>query len=203
MAIRINRVYTRGGDTGETSLVGGQRIAKDAVRIEGYGTVDELNAVVGLARTANRRANETATGVVSSGDRARIERILERIQNELFNLGSDLATLPADRHPKQPVIERRHVQHVEKTIDALNAALPELKSFVLPGGGEVAALLHQARTVCRRAERIVTTLARVEVIGDQCLVYLNRLSDLFFVLSRFASRAYGEEEALWDPSTVR
>jgi len=203
MAIRINRVYTRGGDTGETSLVGGQRIAKDAVRIESYGTVDELNAVVGLARTANRRANQTATGMVSSGDRARIERILERIQSELFNLGSDLATLPADRHPRQPVIERRHVQHLEKTIDALNGGLPELNSFVLPGGGEVSALLHQARTVCRRAERIVTTLARVEVIGAQCLVYLNRLSDLFFVLSRFASRAYGEEETLWDPSAER
>jgi cob(I)alamin adenosyltransferase len=198
MAIRINRVYTRGGDAGETSLVGGQRIAKDAVRIESYGTVDELNAIVGLARTANRKA-----GSAGAADRARLERILERIQNELFNLGSDLATLPADRHPKQPVIEKRHVQHLEKTIDSLNVGLPELGSFVLPGGGEVSALLHQARTVCRRAERIVTTLARVEVIGDQCLVYLNRLSDLFFVLSRFASRAYGEEETLWDPSAGR
>jgi cob(I)alamin adenosyltransferase len=203
MAIRINRVYTRGGDSGETSLVGGQRIAKDAVRIESYGTVDELNAVVGLARTANRTANRTATGAVSSGDRGRLERILERIQNELFHLGSDLATLPADRHPKQPVIERRHVQFLEKTIDALNAGLPELNSFVLPGGGEVSAFLHQARTVCRRAERIVTTLARDEVIGAECLIYLNRLSDLFFVLSRFASRAYGEEETLWDPAGGR
>ncbi len=198
MAIRINRVYTRGGDRGETSLVGGQRIAKDAVRIEGYGTVDELNSVVGLARTANR-----AVPGISAGDRARIERILERIQNELFHLGSDLATLPGDRHPRQPLIERRHVQLIEKTIDALNTGLPELNSFVLPGGGEVSARMHQARTVCRRAERIVTTLARDEVIGDQCLVYLNRLSDLFFVLSRFASRAYGEAETLWDPAGGR
>jgi cob(I)alamin adenosyltransferase len=199
MPIRINRVYTRGGDRGETSLVGGQRIAKDSVRIESYGTVDELNSVVGLARTANR----TASGAASAGDRARIERILERIQNELFHLGSDLATLQADRHPKQPVIERRHVQFLEKTIDALNTGLPELNSFVLPGGGEVSAFLHQARTVCRRAERIVTTLAWHEVIGAHCLVYLNRLSDLFFVLSRFASRAYGEAETLWDPAGSR
>ena len=198
MTIRINRVYTRGGDSGETSLVGGQRIAKDSVRIESYGTVDELNAVVGLARTANRTAPS-----ISAGDRARIERVLERIQNELFHLGSDLATLRADRHPRQPVIERRHVQALEKTIDALNSGLPELNSFVLPGGGEVSALMHLARTVCRRAERVVTTLARAEVIGEECLIYLNRLSDLFFVLSRFASRAYGEAETLWDPAGSR
>ncbi len=198
MPIRINRVYTRGGDSGETSLVGGQRIAKDSVRIESYGTVDELNAIVGLSRTANRAAQ-----AISPADRARIERILERIQNELFHLGSDLATLPADRHPKQPVIEHRHVQALEKTMDAFNTGLPELSSFVLPGGGEVSALLHQARTVCRRAERVVTTLARDEVIGAQCLVYLNRLSDLLFVLSRFASRAYGEEETLWKPAGSR
>lgn len=198
MPIRINRVYTRGGDSGETSLMGGQRIAKDSVRIESYGTVDELNAVVGLARTANRTAP-----AISAGDRARIERILDRIQNELFHLGSDLATLPADRHPKQPVIEHRHVQALEKTIDAFNTGLPELSSFVLPGGGEVSVLLHQARTVCRRAERVVTTLARDKVIGAQCLIYLNRLSDLFFVLSRFASRAYGEAETLWEPAGSR
>jgi len=139
MPIRINRVYTRGGDKGETSLVGGQRIAKDSVRIESFGTIDELNSVVGLTRTANRTAP-----AISAGDRVRIERILERIQHELFHLGSDLATLPADRHPKQPVIERRHVQFLEKTIDALNSDLPELNSFVLPGGGEVSALLHRS-----------------------------------------------------------
>ena len=196
MPIRINRVYTRGGDAGETSLVGGQRIAKDSVRIESYGTVDELNAILGMARVANRRPG-TSIGVAG---RARLERLLARIQNELFHLGSDLATLSADRHPKQPVMEKRHVVFLERTIDALNRSLPELRSFVLPGGGEVAALLHQARTVCRRAERVVTTLARQETVGAQCLVYLNRLSDLLFVLSRYASRAYGEDETLWDPT---
>jgi cob(I)alamin adenosyltransferase len=194
MAIRINRVYTRGGDTGETSLVGGPRIAKDAIRIQSYGTVDELNAVLGLARTANRE-----TPGASDEDRARLDALLTRLQNELFNLGSDLATLPQDRHPQQPVIEARHTAFLEKTIDELNDGLPELRSFVLPGGGWVSAFLHQARTVCRRAERLVTTLARQEAVGPHVLVYLNRLSDLLFVLGRWAARARGETEPLWEP----
>ena len=195
MAIRINRVYTRGGDKGETSLVGGQRIAKDSIRIESYGTVDELNAILGVVRVANRDA-----AGASKADRGRLDTILTRLQNELFNLGSDLATLPGDRHPKQPLIEPRHVTWIEKTIDELNDGLPELKSFVLPGGGPVGAFLHQARTVCRRAERIVTTLARQEAIGGQCLVYLNRLSDLLFVLSRWAAKTRNEPEPLWEPA---
>ena len=194
MPIRINRVYTRGGDKGVTSLVGGQRIAKDSVRIESYGTVDELNAVIGLVRVANR---DTPGGAAEERDR--LDRILFRIQNELFNLGSDLATLPADRHPKQPVIEHRHVVFLEETMDELTADLPELTSFVLPGGGPVGAFLHQARTVCRRAERIVTTLARQEAVGGQCTAYLNRLSDLLFVLCRWSARVRGEPEVLWEP----
>jgi cob(I)alamin adenosyltransferase len=194
MPIRINRVYTRGGDRGETSLVGGHRVAKDSIRIESYGTVDELNAALGLVRIANR-----APGA-SKKNRARLDAILTRLQNELFNLGSDLATLPGDRHPKQPVIEARHVKRLEKEIDELIAGLPELTSFVLPGGGPVSAFLHQARTVCRRAERCVTSLARQEAVGEHALVYLNRLSDLLFVLSRWAARIRLEPEALWDPS---
>ena len=196
MAIRINRVYTRGGDAGETSLVGGRRIAKDAIRIESYGTVDELNALLGLVRTANRDGADS----VRKADRDRLDIILGQLQNELFNLGSDLATLPRDRHPKQPVIEARHVSFLEKTIDDLNAGLPELKSFVLPGGGWVSAFLHQARTVCRRAERLVTTLARQEAVGTHALVYLNRLSDLLFVLGRWAAKTRQEPEPLWNPS---
>ena len=196
MAIRINRVYTRGGDAGETSLVGGQRIAKDAIRIESYGTVDELNALLGLVRTANR----DGAGTSRKEDRDRLDTVLEQIQNELFNLGSDLATLPRDRHPKQPVIEARHVLFLERTIDDLNASLPELKSFVLPGGGWVSSFLHQARTVCRRAERLVTTLARQEAVGSHALVYLNRLSDLLFVLGRWAAKTRHEPEPLWDPT---
>jgi cob(I)alamin adenosyltransferase len=194
MAIRINRVYTRGGDAGETSLVGGPRVAKDAVRIQGYGTVDELNAILGLVRTANRE-----TPGASDEDRARLDALLLRLQNELFNLGSDLATRAEDRHPRQPVIEERHVTFLEKTIDEMNEGLPELHSFVLPGGGWVSAFLHQARTVCRRAERLVTTLARQETVGPHVLAYLNRLSDLLFVLGRWAARARRESEPLWEP----
>ena len=129
-----------------------------------------------------------------------LDAVLEQIQNELFNLGSDLATLPQDRHPKQPVIEARHVSFLEKTIDDLNAGLPELKSFVLPGGGWVSSFLHQARTVCRRAERLVTTLARREAVGAHALVYLNRLSDLLFVLGRWAAKTRREPEPLWNPT---
>jgi cob(I)alamin adenosyltransferase len=195
MAIRINRVYTRGGDRGETSLVGGQRVPKDSIRIESYGTVDELNAILGLARAAGRDAPGAA-----DADRSRLDAVLERLQGELFTLGSDLATLTADRHPRQPVIEERHVARLEADIDELNAALPELSSFVLPGGGPVGAFLHQARTVCRRAERRVTSLSRQEAVGKEALVYLNRLSDLLFVLSRWAARSRNEPETLWDPA---
>lgn len=194
MPIRINRVYTRGGDRGETSLVGGQRIAKDSIRIESYGTVDELNAVLGLVRVANR----VTPGGEEAG-RARLDALIDRLQNDLFDLGSDLATLPGDRHPNQPVVEARHVAEIESEIDAFNEGLPELTSFVLPGGGPVGAFLHQARTVCRRAERSVTTLARQEAIGEHCLPYLNRLSDLLFVLSRWVARSRGDGETLWDP----
>ena len=195
MAIRIDRVYTRGGDGGETSLVGGQRVAKDSVRIESYGTVDELNAILGLARVANRDAPGA-----SDADRLLLDGILGRLQGELFNLGSDLATLPGDRHPRQPVVEERHVKRLEAEIDELNAGLPALTSFVLPGGGPVGAVLHEARTVCRRAERAVTALARKEPVGDRVLPYLNRLSDLLFVLSRWAARIRREPETLWDPA---
>lgn len=198
MAIRINRVYTRGGDAGETSLVGGQRVPKDSTRIESYGTVDELNAVLGLVRVANAEPG----GSIAPADRARLDALLFRLQNELFNLGSDLATRIEDRHPRQPVIEARHVERLEAEIDELNEGLPELLSFVLPGGGPVPALLHQARTVCRRAERVVTHLAREESIGEHGLVYLNRLSDLLFVLGRWASKVRGEPEVLWDASST-
>ena len=194
MAIRINRVYTRGGDKGETSLVGGKRVPKDSIRIESYGTVDELNAVLGVVRVTNRDLPGA-----SAEEKEKLDAILFRIQNELFNLGSDLATLPGDRHPKQPIVEAHHVAALEETIDDLNAGLSELTSFVLPGGGLVGAHLHHARTVCRRAERLVTALGRLEPIGDQCLIYLNRLSDLLFVLSRWAASFRSEPETLWRP----
>jgi len=190
--VRLNRIYTKAGDGGDTRLVGGQKVRKDALRIEAYGTVDELSACIGLARTALAEPNAPAEADA-------LARVLARIQNELFNLGSDLATLPADRHPKQPLIEARHVTTLEREIDGWNETLPELRSFVLPGGGFVASYLHLARTVCRRAERLIVRLRDAEPIGEQVLPYINRLSDALFVMSRHAARLYGESEPLWEP----
>jgi len=190
--VRLNRIYTKAGDGGETRLVGGQRVAKNSARLEAYGTVDELSSCLGLARAAL-----AAPGAPAGA--AELDAVIKRIQNELFNLGSDLATLPEDRHPQQPLVEARHVTALERDIDAWNAALPELRSFVLPGGGWVAATLHLARTVCRRAERLVVALRASEPVGDQVLPYLNRLSDALFVMSRHASRLYNEPEPLWEP----
>lgn len=175
-----------------TRLVGGQKVSKDAKRIEAFGTVDELSACVGLVRAA------LATPPVPAGA-AELDAVLRRVQNELFNLGSDLATPAEDRHPERPVIAARHILRLEQEIDLWNEALPELRSFVLPGGGWVASYLHLARTVCRRAERLLVTLAATESIGDDNLPYLNRLSDALFVMSRHAARLYGEPEPLWEP----
>jgi len=190
--VRLNRIYTKAGDGGETRLVGGQKVPKNAPRIEAYGTVDELMACLGLARTA--------LGAPGAPEGApALERVLRRIQNELFNVGSDLATLPADRHPQRPRVEERHVEALEREMDGWNDALPELRSFILPGGGLVASYLHLARTVCRRAERLVVGLLSEEPPEAQNLRYLNRLSDALFVMSRHASRLYGEPEPLWEP----
>jgi len=191
--VRLNRIYTKAGDGGQTRLVGGQKVAKDSARLESYGTVDELSSCLGLTRAA------LATPPVPAGA-AELSDVIKRVQNELFNLGSDLATLPEDRHPKQPLIEARHVAALEHELDAWNETLPELRSFVLPGGGWVAASLHLARTVCRRAERLVVSLRATEAVGDQVLPYLNRLSDALFVMSRHASRLYSEPEPLWEPA---
>jgi cob(I)alamin adenosyltransferase len=193
--VRLNRIYTKAGDGGQTRLVGGQKVAKNSARLDSYGTVDELSACIGLARTALEAPGAPAEAPA-------LAAVLRRIQNELFNLGSDLATLPEDRHPKQPLIEARHVTALEREIDAWNEHLPELRSFVLPGGGMVASYLHLARTVCRRAERIVVGLRASEEIGPEVLPYLNRLSDALFVMSRHASRIYGEPEPLWQPETT-
>jgi cob(I)alamin adenosyltransferase len=196
--VRLNKIYTRAGDAGETRLVGGQKVPKCSSRIDAYGTVDELSACVGLARTA------LATPDAPAGA-AELEQVLRRVQNELFNLGSDLATRPEDRHPRQPVIEERHVGALEREIDAWNATLPELRSFILPGGGWVAAYLHLARTVCRRAERLVVAMTRQvppEAVSPTVVPYLNRLSDALFVMSRYASRLYNQPEPLWEPENT-
>jgi cob(I)alamin adenosyltransferase len=193
--IRLNRIYTRAGDAGNTRLVGGQKVLKDDARIEAFGTVDELSACLGLVRCALGAPGAPA-------EAAALDAILRRVQNELFNLGSDLATLPEDRHPARPVVEARHVARLEQEMDAWNESLPELRSFVLPGGGFVAAYLHLARTVCRRAERRLVTLAAHPPAADQNLPYLNRLSDALFVMSRHASRIYREPEPLWEPENT-
>ena len=193
MSIYLSRIYTKAGDKGETSLVGGHKVAKDSPRIEAYGTVDELNAVLGLVRKANR--DEAA----SAETRARIDTFLARVQNELFNLGSILATKPGELGEKQPRIEARHVEALEHDIDELNEGLPPLRSFTLPGGGWVSSYLHLARTVCRRAERIVVHLSGLEPVDAECVRYLNRLSDALYVLGRWNVRARGEEEPLWTP----
>jgi cob(I)alamin adenosyltransferase len=190
--VRLNRIYTKAGDGGQTRLVGGQKVNKDSLRIEAYGTVDELSSCIGLARTALGEPGAPIEG-------AALEATLRRIQNELFNLGSDLATMPEDRHPRQPVIEERHVTALEHEIDQWNETLPELRSFILPGGGWVASYLHLARTVCRRGERLVVRLAASEPVSAQAVPYLNRLSDALFVMSRHASRIYGQPEPLWEP----
>jgi cob(I)alamin adenosyltransferase len=164
-------------------------VAKDAPRIECYGQVDELNAFLGLARVT---AEELALGTLSA--------ILLRVQHELFNLGSILATLPEDVHPRQARVTEAEVARLEAEMDAMNADLTPLRSFVLPGGSRLNAELHLCRTVCRRAERAAVTLAREASVPPEAVRYLNRLSDALFVWSRWASRATGAAETLWEPN---
>lgn len=191
MAIRITKVYTRGGDGGETALVGGKRVPKDDLRLEAYGTLDELNSVLGLARVFNAEAAPTPA-------RERLDGIFKVLQNELFDLGSELATPPEAAYEGMFRVGDAEIDALETLMDELQADLEPLSSFILPGGGRVSGFLHQARTVCRRAERIVFQLGKHEEIGSGPLRYLNRLSDLFFVLSRWAGRQAGESEYLWE-----
>ena len=191
--MRITKVYTRVGDKGSTSLVGGRKVSKGESRIEAYGTVDELNAIIGLARTFNGRS-EAEKNVVE-----RVNELLEFIQNDLFHLGADLATLPDDRWEGMTLIGTDDITRLEKWIDELNADLPPLKEFILPGGGPVGAFLHQARTVCRRAERELVRLSgEAPESIENTLPYLNRLSDFLFVLGRWAAAKHGEAEYLWN-----
>jgi cob(I)alamin adenosyltransferase len=187
--VRINRVYTKTGDDGTTGLVGGERAPKDDIRIEAYGTVDELNATIGLVREA----------LAGSPAQDQLAPNLRRVPNELFNLGAELATPDPVRRARQPAVAARHVERLEAEMDQLTGELPELRSFVLPGGGEVSARLHLARTVCRRAERRAITLAREQGTGDLAVVYLNRLSDALFVFGRWAAKQGGQPEPLWEP----
>ncbi|MFI5400825.1 MAG: cob(I)yrinic acid a,c-diamide adenosyltransferase [SAR324 cluster bacterium] len=190
--VKINRVYTRMGDSGKTSLVGGRKIAKDDPRVEAFGTVDELNTLLGLARSFNSQKEPSAR-------QAGLDRLLQAVQQRLFDLGAQLATGPGDEYEGQALVTEGDVAWLERTIDTLNAELPPLNSFVLPGGGPVTAFLHQARAVCRRCERLVVALGRSQPVGAHVLPYLNRLSDALFVLSRWAASTLGERELLWQP----
>jgi len=182
---RLTKIYTRGGDAGQTSLGGGQRVDKDSLRVAAYGTVDELNSHLGVA--------------LAAGLTPRLAGGVAEIQNELFHLGSDLSFLEADKaNLPLPQIEPRHVARLEALIDELNEAVGPLQNFILPGGAPTAAYLHVARAVCRRAERDVIALAREESIGAQVIPYLNRLSDALFVMARYENHARGMAEPLWD-----
>jgi cob(I)alamin adenosyltransferase len=192
--VLISRVYTKTGDQGETSLVGGHRVSKDASRIQAYGTVDELNSLVGLAC-------HTTQGLESSYPRlGLLGRTLARIQQELFNLGAALATRIQDLQPRQPRIREEDILRLEEEIDRLNQELPVLHSFVIPGGSRINAELHICRAVCRRAERLCVSLAHEEEVPPETLPYLNRLGDAFYVWSRWASLVLGQPETLWDPN---
>ena len=186
--LALNRIYTKTGDQGQTHLAGGQRVAKDSPRIECYGTVDELNAFVGMAEVS---AAESLPPLAP---------ILRRVQHELFNLGSILATQPADVHPKQARITEVEVRQLEIEIDRMNEDLAPLRSFVLPGGTRLNTELHACRTICRRAERLAVRLGREESIPPETIQYLNRLSDAFFVWSRWANHMLGIPEVLWEPN---
>jgi cob(I)alamin adenosyltransferase len=191
--MRITKVYTRTGDRGQTRLVGGDAVPKDDPRIEAYGTLDELNAIIGLARACP--APPSGGPAVP----AALDRMLHQVQNDLFNVGTDLATPAAARWAGMHRVGDAEVDRLEGWIDELNDQVPPLREFILPGGGPLGAQLHQARTVCRRAERRCLSLMGVDAeVGDGPLRYLNRLSDWLFVASRWAARERGEPETLWD-----
>lgn len=189
--MRITKVYTRTGDKGMTRLAGGQEISKDHPRLETYGTIDELNAIVGLARAFLSDLPETIPQA------AYLDAELEQIQHRLFDIGSLLATAPGQSFPNMPEITAAEVTHLEGLIDHCQKDLKPLEEFILPGGGKVGSFLHQARTVCRRAERRCVELGRSEVVQAELLQYINRLGDTFFVLSRWIAWAEKAPETLW------
>ncbi len=189
--MRITKVYTKTGDKGTTGLADGSRVSKNHVRIEAYGCVDELNATIGLVLTAARYAEDVE----------RLAKALEDVQHGLFELGADLAT--PEPGPDGPRLGESDIGNLEEAIDAFNSDLPPLQEFILPGGGPIGASLHLARTVCRRTERRLLDLLEAETQTPQsALIYLNRLSDLLFVLGRWATRILGEPEVLWSPKSA-
>ena len=179
------KIYTKTGDKGETSLFGGKRMPKDSLRIEAYGTVDEVNSIIGVCRSLNT-AKE-------------IDQIFQELQNDLFVLGADLATPISSSSKESRRIQPTDVSRLERHIDVIEPHLTPLNAFILPGGNRTASMVHFARTVCRRAERLVVQLSREENIGDQPVIYLNRLSDLLFVMARWINALSNTGETQWNP----
>jgi cob(I)alamin adenosyltransferase len=179
------KIYTKGGDKGETGLHGGLRVSKDIERIEAYGTIDELNSFIGLAATEINNQ--------------KVKTVLNKIQNYLFVLGADLSSPEIEENKKKniPRINEEHCHDLEKEIDYFDSLNDELRNFILPGGDKGAALLHICRTICRRGERRVVTLNKEEKIGNNIIIFLNRLSDLFFVLARYQNKISGVPDIKW------
>ncbi len=188
---RSPRIYTRHGDDGQSGLIGGQRVSKDSPRLWAYGTVDELNAVLGAIRAA------LAAKPIHTGGGLDLDPVLARIQNDLFNLGTELATPSGESTAAAPRITPGHITRLETLIDELTADLGPLREFILPGGALAAALMHEARTVCRRAERYCVRLSTSEPLSELVIPYLNRLSDALFVLARWVNKQAGVPETTW------
>jgi cob(I)alamin adenosyltransferase len=189
--MRITKVYTRTGDKGKTRLAGGQQVWKDSLRVEAYGDVDELNSMIGVVRAFN------AESVGSHPSVDRLEEELRWVQNKLFDVGGLLATAPGQTFKNMPTVTARDITRLEKLIDSCQKDLPPLKEFILPGGGKISSLLHQARTICRRAERLCVRLGRKESLDQALVRFLNRLSDTLFVLARWMAKQKDEPEFLW------
>ena len=190
--MRITKVYTKSGDAGKTRLAGGQQVWKDCLRVEAYGTVDELNALIGLVRVYNGDSQTTLASV------AWMEQEARWIQNKLFDIGGLLATPPETEFQNMPQITDEDVRRLEHSMDQCQEELAPLTEFILPGGGKVSGFLHQARTVCRRAERVCVQLAREDSVDAEIIRFLNRLSDALFVLARWVAKVHGEQEFLWE-----
>lgn len=196
--LRITKVYTRTGDAGKTRLAGGQQVWKDDLRVEAYGTVDELNAAIGVVRAFHAGKKHRRGSALNQ-----LDEELRWIQNKLFDLGGILATVPGQVFPNMPRIGKPDVAKLERAIDRCQADLTPLKEFILPGGGIVPSLLHQARTVCRRAERICVRLSRQESVDGLSIMFLNRLSDALFVFARWSAKLNREPELMWERLPVK
>jgi len=195
--MRITKVYTRTGDAGKTRLAGGQQVWKDSLRVEAYGTVDELSSSLGVVRAFNdERASHNPAAV-------RLEEELRWVQNKLFDTGGILATAPGQIFKNMPQVTAKDVTRLEQLIDDCQKDLAPLKEFILPGGGRISGLLHQARTVCRRAERVCVRLSHEEPVDPINIKFMNRLSDALFVLARWIAKTQGEAEFFWERASKK